>query len=83
MEGTGSVQEYNGTGLINETGQIDNSPIQIDNADAVTYTVTGLSPDKTYQFVLTAYDAEQQSDYSAIATVYSNPSPEILGITTK
>ena len=76
----GSAASYDGTGLVNAAGQTDNSPIVIDGANTVSYTVAGLSADKTYQFVLTAFDNEQESDHSTVATVYSNPSPTIISI---
>ena len=79
-EGADSGASYNGTGLKNMEGITENSPITIEDADTVTYTVSGLSTDKTYQFVLTAYDNTLESDHSAIATAYSNPSPTIIDI---
>ncbi len=77
-EGSSSAPPYDGKGLIEGDG-----PILIDG-DATTYMVTGLSTEKTYHFVLTAYgDDDVESDYSAIATVYSNPSPTIIKISTQ
>jgi hypothetical protein len=79
-EGTDDTAPFNGSGLINENGQPDSSPIIIQGATTVSYTVSGLSTDKTYQFVLTAYDDNLESDNSAIATAYSNPNPTIIKI---
>lgn len=77
-EGSSSAPPYNGTGLVEGS-----APILIDG-DATTYKVTGLSAEKTYHFVLTAYgDNDVESDYSAIATVFSNPSPTIIKISTQ
>jgi len=80
-EGTGDdTAPFTGSGLINEAGQPESSPIDIEGAATVSYTVSGLSTDKTYQFVLTAYDDNLESDNSAIATAYSNPNPTIISI---
>jgi len=65
---------YNSTGLI-EGG----SPIPVDRA-LTAFTVTGLSDNETYHFVLTALNGEEESDYSTVATVYSDPAPAILGM---
>ena len=72
-----SAPPYNGKDLFE-----GESPILIDGG-ATEYTMSGLSADETYHFVLTAYDGDVESDYSAIATVYSNPSPRIIEISTK
>ena len=79
-EGTNNTAPYDGTGLRNSAGQITPSPILIESADTVAYTVSEISTNKTYQFVLTAYDESQESDPSAVATVYSNPSPRIIEV---
>ncbi len=60
--GANSAPPYDGTGL-NE----GDSPILI--GKVTTYTLTGLSPNETYHFVLTAYSETEESAYSAIATV--------------
>ena len=70
--GTNSSAPYNGTNL-NE----GSSPIILDKV--TTTVVTGLSPNETYQFVLTAYNESGESNYSTIVPVLplSFPSPTI------
>ena len=70
--GTNSSAPYNGTGL-NEGG----SPILLGKISSTV--VTGLSPDETYQFTLTAYNDTGESGYSTIVPVLpiSFPSPTI------
>ncbi len=72
-EGADSTSPYDGSGL-NE----GSAPITLDKVTA--YTVTGLSPDKTYQFVLTAYNETEESGYSTIVTVSPDPFPTIISI---
>lgn len=55
------------------------SPIPVDKT-ATTYTVTGLSDNDTYYFVLTALNGNEESDYSEIATVHSDPAPTIINM---
>jgi len=71
--GEDSAPPYEGTGL-NEGA----SPILI--GKVATYTVTGLSPDKTYHFALKAYNEEGDSGYSTIVTVSPDPIPTIDNI---
>ncbi|MBL4901525.1 fibronectin type III domain-containing protein [Desulfocapsa sp. AH-315-G09] len=70
--GTDSSPPYDGTGL-----NAEGSPIFLGNV--TTTTVTGLSPNETYQFTLTAYNDTGESDYSTIVSVLplSFPSPTI------
>jgi len=70
--GTNSSQPFVGTGL-NE----GNSPIT--KGKISTCTVTGLSPDETYHFYITAYNDNGESEPSAILSVQpsSFPSPTI------
>ena len=57
-----------------------NSPILIDKV--TTFTVTGLSPDLTYHFALTAYNEIEESSFSTIVTIapQSSPRPTIINI---
>ncbi len=71
--GENSAAPYEGTGL-NEGA----SPILL--GKVTTYTVTGLSPDKTYHFALTAYNEDGDSGYSTIVTVSPDPIPIIDNI---
>jgi hypothetical protein len=64
---------FDGQGLIE-----GNSPILIGNVAATT--VTGLDPDQTYHFALTAYTASGESGYSQIVTISGAPIPIILNI---
>ncbi len=75
--GETSAPPYDGTGL-NE----GSAPILLDKV--TTYTVTGLSDTETYHFVLTAYDDNEESGYSALVTVTpgSSVSPIIINIKT-
>ncbi len=65
--GSDSNTPYNGTGLMNETGQVVDSPIDI--GKVVTYTVTGRNENQTYSFVLTAYNDEGESAYTTPVVV--------------
>ena len=79
--GAGSTLPFEGTGLSNNLGIIEDSPILIDKVTA--YTVTGLLPGETYHFALTAYNDTGDSGYSAIVTVAPDSpqlSPKILNI---
>ncbi len=75
--GTSNAPPYEGTGIAEGA-----SPILIDKV--TTYTVTGLSTEETYHFLLTAYGENEESEYSAIVliTPTSSPSPTILNIST-
>jgi len=70
--GENSAPPYEGTG-INE----GDSPIS--TGKVTTYTVTGLSPNEIYHFVITAYNDAEESEYSTIITIQpdSFPSPTI------
>jgi hypothetical protein len=76
--GTDSAQPFQGTGLTE-----GDAPIVL--GDVTTFTVTGLSPDETYSFVLTAYNDIQESTYSEIISVEpsSSPSPTIINISIR
>jgi hypothetical protein len=76
--GASSTLPFEGTGLSNNLGLVEDSPILIDKA--TTYTVTGLLPDETYHFALTAYNDTGESGYSAIVTVFpdSPDSPQLI-----
>ncbi len=67
---TGTVGEepYDGTDL-NE----QDSPILL--GKVTTTVVTGLSPNETYQFALTAYNEAGESDYSTIVPIPPLPFP--------
>ena len=56
------------------------SPILLDKV--TTFKMTGLAPDETYHFVLTAYNQAGESGYSKVVTVLPGPSPIILNIAT-
>jgi len=71
--GEDSAPPYVGSGLNEGT-----SPIAV--GKVTTYTVTGLSPDKTYHFALVAYNEEGDSGYSTIVTVSPDPIPTIDNI---
>jgi hypothetical protein len=71
--GENSTPPYDGTG-INE----GNSPIILENIN--TYTITGLSPDQTYHFTLTAFNDSDESGYTTIVTVFPEPRPIIINI---
>lgn len=74
--GNSSSPPYQGTGLPE-----GNSPIDL--GKVATYTLTGLSADTTYHFVLTAYNEEKESGYSKIVTLFPNPSPDIITMSFK
>jgi hypothetical protein len=67
------IEPFNGTGLSE-----GNSPIIV--GDVNSYTITGLDPEETYHFTLTAYDAKGESDYSDIVTINPIPIPVIIDI---
>jgi len=67
--GENSERPYEGTEL-NEGA----SPITV--GKVTTYTVTGLSPDKTYHFALTAYNDDGESGYSSVVTVSPDSIPD-------
>lgn len=71
--GASSLPPYDGTGL-NE----GNSPILL-GKEVTSYTLTGLSPNNTYHFVLTAYNETEESDYTTVITILPDafPSPTI------
>ncbi len=73
--GANSAPPYDGTGL--KEGA---SPILI--GKVTTYTVTGLSTEETYHFLLTAYSDTEESTYSAIVTITSefSSSPIIINM---
>ena len=71
--GDSSTPPYDGTGL-NE----GDSPITL--GKVTEYTVTGLSDDKTYYFALTAYNEEEESGYSELVMISSDPIPIINSI---
>ena len=70
--GTVSGEPYDGTDL-----NAEGSPILL--GKVTTTTVTGLSPNETYQFALTAYNDTEESGYSTVETIppLSFPSPTI------
>lgn len=74
--GADAATPYQGTGL----GEGD-APIVVGNV--TTYTVTGLSPNETYQFVLTAYTGTEESAYSEVVSVQPGAAPKIIKITKK
>ena len=76
--GDNSSPPFDGRGLYE-----GNSPIFIDKV--TTFTVTGLSPDLTYHFALTAYNEIEESGFSTIVTVapQSSPSPTIINISVR
>lgn len=71
--GSDDSPPYNGTG-INEGA----SPIVL--GDVTMTTISGLSDSETYHFVLTAFNNEEESDFSDMVTVYPDPVPVILNI---
>jgi len=75
-----SGEPYDGTGLtVGDPATPVNSPIPVDKT-VTTYTVSGLSADVTYYFALTAINGEEESDYSEIAIVNSDPAPVIMNM---
>jgi len=74
--GTDTAPPYAGTGLTE-----GDAPIVLGNVTS--YTVTGLSASETYQFVLTAFNATEESQYSAVVSVQPGASPKIIKITKK
>ena len=74
--GTDGAPPYQGKGL-----PAGDAPIVLGNVTS--YTVTGLSPTETYQFVLTAYNGVEESTYSAVVSVLPGSSPTIIRITKK
>jgi len=69
--GTATAPPYDGKGLAQ-----GDSPIDLGNV--TTFTLSGLSPDQTYRFVLTTYSKTRESSYSSVVTV--EPSPAIKRI---
>jgi len=76
--GNDGAPPFDGTGLIG-----GDSPISLNTT--TTYTITGLAPEETYQFTITAYNGEEESDYSTIITVPADSStgPIIINISLK
>jgi hypothetical protein len=70
-QGASSTPPYIGIGVSE-----GNAPILLGRV--TTYTVTNLDPNKTYHFVLTAYNADGESGFSEIVTI--NPTPLINNI---
>ena len=70
-QGINSAPPYAGTGL-----QEGDAPIFV--GKVTSYTVTNLDPNKTYHFVLSAYNADGESGFSEVLTV--NPTPTINSI---
>ena len=70
--GTVNGPPYDGTDLTEGV-----SPILL--GKVTTTTVTGLSPNESYQFALTAYNDTEESGYSTVSTILplSFPSPTI------
>ena len=66
--GTDNTPPYDGTGLTE-----GDSAILLDNVTSTT--VTGLSPDETYQFTLVAYNDAGDSDYSTVILIEPSPMP--------
>jgi len=66
---------FDGTGL-NEGP----SPILVSTGSS--FTVSGLSPDTTYHFALTAYNDYGESEFSEIVTISSEPVPIIINISS-
>lgn len=74
--GADSQPPYIGIGL-NPEG----SPIMV--GKVTSYTVTGLSTDETYHFVVTAYNASGESGFSSVVTIGPSDAPVIIDITIK
>lgn len=88
-------EPLSGYKLYYKTG--DNSSLPFDGRDlyegsspifigkVTTFTVTGLSPDLTYHFALTAYNEIEESSFSTIVTVApeSSPRPTIINISVQ
>ena len=74
--GNDSSAPYTGTGLTE-----GNAPIVLGNVTS--HTVKGLSPNETYHFVLTAYNAGEESGYSEVVSVKPGAAPKIIKITKK
>jgi hypothetical protein len=66
--GTDSTPPYDGTGITEGASPIDIGKV-------TTTTVTGLSPNETYQFTLVAYNDAGDSDYSTPVLVEAIPIP--------
>ena len=72
--GSDSQPPYIGIGL-NPEG----SPIMV--GKVTSYTVTGLSADETYHFVLTAFNSSGESGFSSVVTIGPSDAPVIINIT--
>jgi hypothetical protein len=70
-QGASSAPPYTGTGI-----KEGDAPILLGRI--TNYTVTNLNPDKTYHFVLSAYNSDGESGFSKVVTI--NPSPTINSI---
>lgn len=71
--GDNPADPFNGTGLVE-----GDSPIVVENV--TNFTLNGLSTETTYQFALTAYNANGESGFSDIVTIRPTPIPVILNI---
>ncbi len=74
--GIDSGPPYNGLGIYE-----GDSPIILDNITSCT--LTELSPDQTYHFVLTAFNESDESNYSTVVTVSPGIAPVIHNITVR
>ena len=75
--GENSAPPYDGTGL-NE----GDSPILLEKVTS--YIVTGLSPNETYHFVITAVNEADEGEYSSIVSIMPVPFPgPTINIMTK
>jgi hypothetical protein len=76
--GANGTAPYDGVGL-----NAGDSPIAL--GKTTTYTITELSPDETYHFTITAYNGEEEGDYSTTITIFSDqtPRPSITNISIK
>jgi|GEM_PF-2525401 len=74
--GADSQPPYIGIGL-NPEG----SPIMV--GKVTSYTVTGLSAEETYHFVLVSYNASGESGFSSVVTIGPSDAPVIIDITVQ
>jgi hypothetical protein len=72
-QGISSAPPYTGTGI-----KEGNAPISV--GKVTNYTVTNLDPNKTYHFVLSAYNSDGESGFSKVITV--NPTPIINNLSS-